>query len=137
MQIIVETKGAFGLLCPYTLQYIRPVGPTLVGMNSFMSERIAGNQLTLLASNIRVEATDKEFLVYMAESKPATAKGDTAKAKAQALAIASFASNFANEDPAEDDAIDPAEDETPDEVEHEDPPEGETIPELTKTGKKG
>lgn len=108
MKIIVETKGKFGLLCPYSRAYVRHTGPTLVGMNSFMSERIAAGQLTLLAANIKMEATDKEFRVYMTESKSEKANGDKAEAKAQSLAIAAFAVNFAHEDA--DEAVDPAED---------------------------
>lgn len=128
MKIIVETKGAFGLLCPYTRAYVRPTGPTLVGMNSFMSERIAAGQLTLLAANIKMEATDEEFLVYLAESKSEKAKGAKAEVKAQSLAIASFAANFAHEDA--DEALDPTEDDAPENIASEDEAEDDDAPPI-------
>lgn len=90
MKMIVETTGSFGLLDPYTGDYLPFNRPCVVNTNEFMATRISLEQLKLLGM-VTDKATDKEFVAYLKDS------GKPSK-KATDLAVASFISAFEPEE---------------------------------------
>ena len=66
MKLLIETTGAFQLMDPNNGSVVRHEGYTVVEVTPFIQERLTGNLLTI--AQLSDEATDKEWLAYLAES---------------------------------------------------------------------
>lgn len=82
MKNIVEPRGSFMLVDPYTGDQVAHNRPSVVRHSSFIESRVANGQLRL-HGNVNLDATDVELVKYLAESKEDTE-----------LAIAAFMSAF-------------------------------------------
>ena len=69
MKVIVETKGEYGFIDPYTSQEIHHNRPTVVKATSFVTDRLASNELDLLLKNLPNEASDETFVEILAGFK--------------------------------------------------------------------
>lgn len=83
MKVLIETRGSFMLVDPYTGDQVRPHRPHVVTHTPFIETRIANKQLRLVNAEITDEATDEEFATFWAE-----AEGD------RELAVESFVAKF-------------------------------------------
>ena len=90
-KILVETTGNFGLIDFFTGDEAHHNRPSVVRNSTFFAQRAAIGQIKLL-SQLKPEATDKDFAKYWEESR----NPETKKVDAQ-LAVQSFLSVFGPE----------------------------------------
>jgi hypothetical protein len=86
-KLLVKPTGRFTLSDPVTRDLVVPQRPTVVNSSAFISNRIAVDQITVIAK-LKDEATDLEFLRYWRESD-----------NKEDLATSSFLSAFAENAP--------------------------------------
>lgn len=67
MKAIVETKGEYGFIDPYTGKEIHHNRPTVVDMTAFVQDRMASNEIDLLLKNLPKEASDDVFIKVLEE----------------------------------------------------------------------
>tara|TARA_R110002072_G_scaffold23791_6_gene81599 strand:+ start:224 stop:562 length:339 start_codon:yes stop_codon:yes gene_type:complete len=87
MKTIVETKGDFMLVDPYTGDVIEDTRPSVVTFSPFIETRVANGQVKALATDLPEEANDADFVEYWKE------KPD--------MAVDAYASEFAAEEEPE------------------------------------
>lgn len=74
MKVIVETKGEYGFIDPYTSQEIHHNRPTVVKATAFITDRLASNELDLLLKNLPNEASDEVFVEVLGGFKDPSLK---------------------------------------------------------------
>lgn len=93
MKSIVKPTAAHVYLDNTNGQEIQAFRPTVISATNYTNMLVASGKLQVLATNLTDDATDEEFVKFVAESK-----GD------HELAVSSFESKFAAIKPAEAEA---------------------------------
>lgn len=88
-KLIVKTTGNFMLIDPANRAEIDADRPTVVDRTTFVGARAALGQLEVLATDVRDDATDAEFLEYFK-----ACDGN------ETLAVAAFVDAFSKNEPA-------------------------------------